>query len=543
MERFARKLVIIAVSLFSMKAMALVDLKNANYAESWIDINLSGPGYDLKVQRTYNSRTLHNGMFGFGWSSEFETSLEISAEGNIVLSEGGAGLETTYMAPSYSEKDVDVVVREIIKRERTGNPAGAPKLFADLEQKLRTDSFLRNEYASKHGIKRVVKDNTKFLAGGTGPDYVVKEGEFYVRNNPAGGTQRFNEKGQLVKLFDRNSNYLNLTYSNDRLLDITDNLGRKLTFSYFPNGKVKSVVGPNGAKSEYRYEGPNDLSFAKNSANQEYRYTYDDLHNLVKVDFPDKTSRSMKYDSKRDWITSFKDVNGCEEKYVYESSKDKPFDHYWSTMERVCEKKTVFSARYEFWFEKNQSGTDKYLARSKSVENGSVAEVTYNEAGRPIVVNKDKFITKFTYNKEGLLDTKLAPNGTLTKLSYDPKFRKVSKLVQGKKTTTFVYDDKGNLSRAINSEGIQVNLKYDQRGRIVAMQDQAKRKINIQYDERFGKPNVIEREGVGKITVAYKASGEIDKVSPAGSSVAIQVASTFSNLLELIQPAGVSLTF
>ena len=45
---------------------ALVDMKNANFADTWVDLIMPGSGYDLKVQRTYNSRTLFDGIFGFG---------------------------------------------------------------------------------------------------------------------------------------------------------------------------------------------------------------------------------------------------------------------------------------------------------------------------------------------------------------------------------------------------------------------------------------------------------------------------------------------
>jgi hypothetical protein len=44
--------------------------------------------------------------------------------------------------------------------------------------------------------------------------------------------------------------------------------------------------------------------------------------------------------------------------------------------------------------------------------------------------------------------------------------------------------------------------------------------------------------------VTYGNSGEIKKVdSPAGRKIAMQVSSAFQNLLEIVRPAGVSLSF
>src|ERR1700685_3388371 len=93
--------------VFSLASLGLVDLKTANYSDAWVDMSLPGTGYDLKVERAYNSRTLYNGLFGFGWCSDFETSLEITPEGNIKLTECGAGVETLYQAKGFSERDID----------------------------------------------------------------------------------------------------------------------------------------------------------------------------------------------------------------------------------------------------------------------------------------------------------------------------------------------------------------------------------------------------------------------------------------------------
>ena len=125
---------------------------------------------------------------------------------------------------------------------------------------------------------------------------------------------------------------------------------------------------------------------------------------------------------------------------------------------------------------------------------------------------------------------------------YEPKFNKVSQVAIGKRVTDFTYDQKGNLTVAKNTIGQVVHLKYDPAGRISFIDDQAKRQVKIEYEERFGKPKYIERVGVGAIQVTYKSNGEIDKLnSKDGQSVALQVASTFNNLLEVVSPAGIDL--
>jgi YD repeat-containing protein len=105
--------------------------------------------------------------------------------------------------------------------------------------------------------------------------------------------------------------------------------------------------------------------------------------------------------------------------------------------------------------------------------------------------------------------------------------------------TKFIYDEKKcNLSEAENSDGQHVKLQYDLHGRIAEIEDQSKKLVKIKYDEHFGKPQTVTRPGLGTITVSYKTDGEIAKVeSKEGPNVAMQVASIFNNLLDIIAPA------
>jgi hypothetical protein len=62
--------------------------------------------------------------------------------------------------------------------------------------------------------------------------------------------------------------------------------------------------------------------------------------------------------------------------------------------------------------------------------------------------------------------------------------------------------------------------------------------VKIKYEGKFGKPSVVTRPGLGTIQVSYKGDGEIEKVeSKQGPTVAVQVASIFNSLLDIIAPA------
>jgi YD repeat-containing protein len=533
--------------LISVSSYAIVDMKNANFSNTWIDLDLPGTGYDLKISRTYNSRSLFNGMFGFGWCSDFETTIEVTAEGNLKLTECGAGQELLFSPRELAKKDIDKTVKSIVAKLKAEKKLDdrSIKILAD---KMATDSDLRSKYAINYKLSIPVKEGTQFLANGREVENIVFGKGYYTRNMPDGSSMRFSSSGRLTHMYDKNGNFLKFEYSKDNTVkEASDNNGRKLSFKYFNNKKVKSITGPSGLSVSYKFTNLDDLTYVKNSWTNVYTYEYDDLHNVTKVVWPDKTFVVIAYDKKRDWVVGFTDRDQCNETYKYEFSDNDPKNHYWSTVKKVCGKEVVNESRHEFWYTQRADG-ETFLQRVASNVNGNVTDISYHEVyGKPVSIQRNSDVYKFEYFSNGLVKVKTGPNTKLV-FDYDSKVKKVSRVItstmnpKGKvvstKKTDFRYDKKGNLTYAQNSDGQKINMTYDNKGRIATITDQAKKLVKIQYEERFGKPALVTRPGLGTIKVTYKSGGEIDKVNSAeGPSVAMQVASTFNNLLDIISPA------
>ncbi|MGZ3803279.1 MAG: DUF6531 domain-containing protein, partial [Pseudobdellovibrionaceae bacterium] len=531
--------------LFSaFQAQALVDMKNANYSNTWIDMDVPGSGYDLKVVRTYNSRSLFNGMFGFGWCSDFETSLEVNAEGNLKVTECGGGLQVTFSPREISKKDIDTTINNIISKMKADKKVGQTEAYyKNLQAQLYEDDDMRSEYAHQYHIDIAIKEGTKFYANGKEVEHIVFNKTYYSRNLADGSIQRFNLQGKLTHIYDKNGNFLKFEYDKDQLRDITDNNSRRLTFKYFPNKKVKSITGPNSLMVEYRFANLDDLSWVKNAWLKVYSYEYDDLHNLVKASWPDKTFVALKYDKKNDWVTSFTDREKCVESYTYDMDQKDPKNHYWSIVKKVCGKETVADNKYEFWHKQRADG-QYYLQRVLSTINGNTTDISYHEVfGKPLSIRRNSEKISYEYYPDGQVKVKASPNMRMV-FEYDGQVKKVSQVTstfyneKGQKTSSknsqFKYDSKGNLSFAQNSDGQKITMTYDNKGRIASITDQAKKVVKIEYEDRFGKPAVVTRPGLGTIKVTYKPSGEINKVeSKEGPSVAMQVAGTFNNLLDV----------
>jgi YD repeat-containing protein len=534
------------VLLLSLNVYGVVDMKNANYANSWVDIEVPGTGYDLKVTRTYNSKSLFDGMFGFGWCSDFETNINVTAEGNLKLTECGAGQEIFYTPREFSKKDIDRTVSQIIEKVKAAKKPDE-KTLKDLATDLVKDNDLRAKFAFAYKVAIPAKEGTTFFANGREVENIRLEKGVYTRNLPDGSSMRFNRDGQLVMMYDKNQNFLKLDYDGGTLREIVDNGGRKLNFKYYTNKKVKTITGPSNLTAEYKFKDLNDLVWTKNAQNQIHTYDYDDVHNLVKITFPDKTFNQIDYDKKNDWVVSYTDRERCKEEYKYEFNPKTPKLNYWSTVKKTCGKQVVNNSKHEFWYEERKDG-QIFLARVMSTVNESITDISYHEVfGKPTSIrrNNERFV--FDYYPNGQVKTK---SGDFVKMTYeyDAKTGKVSEVrtallnekgkVTANKSAEFKYDPKGNLSYAQNSDGLKINMTYDQRGRIATITDQAKKIVKIDYEERFGKPSVVTRQGLGTIRVTYKSNGEIDKVASAeGPTVAMQVANIFNTLLDVINPA------
>ncbi|MEK2643770.1 DUF6531 domain-containing protein [Bdellovibrio sp. BCCA] len=547
-----KKAILAFAFLFSAQAYALVDMKNANYSNTWIDMDVPGSGYDLKIVRTYNSRSLFNGMFGFGWCSDFETAMEVNAEGNIKVKECGGGLEVTFAPREVTRKDVENTIAQIITKMKAEKKVGLTEAYlTSLKTQLLEDDSARSEFAAKYGISVPVKEGTKFYANGREVEHFVFNKTYYTRNLPDGSAQRFSPQGKLTHIYDKNGNFLKFDYDKDVIASIQDNNGRRLNFKYYQNKKVKSITGPNGLMADYKFANLDDLASVKNAWLKTYTYEYDELHNLTKATWPDKTFIAIKYDKKNDWVTAFAGRDKCLESYKYEFSANDPKNHYWSTVKKTCGKEVMADNKYEFWHQQRADG-QYFLQRVMTTVNGNVTDITYHDVfGKPVSIRRNADRVSYEYYPDGLVKVKAAPNVRMA-FEYDPKIKKVSAVTStffnekgakvSVKNTQFKYDAKGNLTYAQNSDGQKINMTYDNRGRIATITDHAKKVVKIEYEERYGKPSIVTRPGLGTIVVSYKPNGDINKVdSKEGPSVAMQVASTFNNLLDIIAPATAEL--
>lgn len=510
----------------AIAAHAGVNVNNGNFYVAYTDFYVPTSGLNLEVTRTYNSRSNYvKGAFGVGWSSELEGYIAVDA-GGITHYEGGGGN----------------VVRFAPKGKGWEN--------------------------GMYGLQTIEKTATGYLLhAASGRDYL------------------FGANGKIARISDRNKNYIEFVYGNAGLLGMMrDNFNNQVKVKWTDAGGSPRIAAleMDDKKCRYDYSKSGDLVKGSGIDGVPYDFAYDDEHNLTKVSYRDGTTKEMAYNKGRDWITKFKDRDGVANQYDYVSDKLDPENKFGTVLVRTREGSPDREVS-RFWYEfRRRSDGTRYNYRAVTWIRGVATETIFTECcGTPQVMSQwtanepkgndgsqswtvagaDKKTTVFDYYADGLLKRKTTPDGVVTDLAYEAKHRKVASVARGGRKIEYNYDDRGNLAWAFdNSDNRRMDLTYDLKGRITVIQERAKsarggesRLVYFRYNAD-GKPvEIKEKTGAfeGSIRIAYNTSGEVTGIlnakgrqvgSEGDMESARRVASTFQNLLEMVQPAGVTLT-
>ncbi|MCY4512836.1 MAG: hypothetical protein OXB86_04030 [Bdellovibrionales bacterium] len=543
---------LVVLFLFNpMVCLAVVDTQSAGYSKTFIAFKSEGAGFPLKVEYTNNSRSLYNGLFGYGWCSNFETRLTALPDNSVKSVECGGGLEIFYY-PKNKSGNVDLQVNLILKGMRKSAQLSGSQMKT-LKKDLRQSQTLRADFMEALNIKGKIKSGVKYYANGRASEYVILREGWLTRHLPNGISEVFNRNGRLVRAFDKSGNRIDITWGSKEVL-VKDNRGRRLQFVLGKSGKVKDIKFNGKVAASFKHDGKEDLRFVRNAFGEEFFHNYDNLHNLTENIYPDKTTEKLTYNKKKDWVTTFKNRKGCLETYGYGKNPKNP-NHYHSTVKKVCGRRVVNNSRYEFWNKPLPEGKGKYLYRARARVNGRLTDVIYHQKfGTPVSLLKNGVRTARKYYESGtfigLLKEKRTPYRTVRYQNYSEKCRK-PQIVQivlrdssGKKVlrtenTSFQFRPNCQLYMARKSKEEWIKVRHDEKGRIDTMEDQSRKVVKLKWHPRYNKPEVITRQGVGSIRLIFNAQGGVvDVKGRSGPTVMSQVASVFNSFLETLSPVA-----
>lgn len=508
-------------------ALAGVNTKNGNFHITYHDVILKKEAHELGITRTYNSKATELGWFGYGWGSKFETHLVVLPDGSAVIKENGSGRTNFYRTDNEIaiKSGVQKIVEAATKRENL-TPAAA----AELSAKLLGDEELRLNKVVKYGIHSELSKGAA-LGDDCGKASFTRVADSYRRID----CNRFGESESAVDTFDLQGRLtrheledgyaVTLSYPDAGTAVVSDTLGQNITLTWTPEGRVARVKTDKD-DVKYLYDARQDLVEIANLSTgndygNNYRYAYDNNHNLTRITYIDDSSMFISYSPKGNgMVNSVTERSGDQQTFVYRTDPNNP-NHYWTKHTVISSTGETASKEYEYENEVSTTGATQ-LTKIAQTGYGSSTETKFDNQGRVI--------------------RKVNDYGVVFEYTYHPQSDKLIQVMRDDLKTEFDWNGQGKLIRARNSNGQAIDLYYDSAQNIERMvevnsADKTRRELTMEYNAA-GQPTKIALLGKGKITVKYDDKGEIISVkSKQGSAMASQVSAAFESLLSVVRVA------
>ena len=208
-----------------------VDTAAGSFAESFVDLSISGRGPQAVWARSYSSvMAADDGPLGFGWHTGYGAHLVIdAATGDVVVSQEN-GSEVTFTNTS------------------TGFTA-PPRVQATLAKN--TDG--------SYTFVRQSSETLTFTDTGTLTSIADRNGETTTLAYVAGNLATVTEPGGRA---------LTVTYTGSHITEVTNPLGRAVAYAFDGSGNLATVTGPDGAVTTFGYDADHHMTSVSDPAQQ-----------------------------------------------------------------------------------------------------------------------------------------------------------------------------------------------------------------------------------------------------------------------------------
>ncbi|MDP2923714.1 MAG: RHS repeat-associated core domain-containing protein [Candidatus Omnitrophota bacterium] len=391
------------------------------------DISIPGKGINFDFSRAYNSRDDYFGPLGYGWTHSYNIFLFVDSANKLIRIRDDQGRETIF-------------------RDDSGG------IFTPQ----------RGEYST---LTKTTSGYTWRLKAGT---------NFY-----------FDTTGKLLKVVDRNSNTITLTYNTlKQLQTIIDTVGRKVILAYDSQNRIISATNPLGKIYKYAYDANNNLISVTNPKGGVLSYAYDASHNLTKKTLPTANIVTFSYDAS-DRCTS--------------SSRENNYEKVTLAFEPQSSRTSVKNSKnYQTTYYYNSDYqlidvVDSHNNHTKSTWDNNLNLISRTDAlGHTVIME---------YDTKGNLIKLTDPLGAITTSTYELTFCNPTSTTDALgKLATYTYDTKGNLTKAINTLNAATSYKYLSAGLISTITNASGKKISFTYNKYA---NIASIKDLAGITIKF----------------------------------------
>ncbi|UFW64310.1 RHS repeat protein [Rhizobium laguerreae] len=509
-------------SILAGPAHAIVDMKGANYSDTWTDLEISMKSDRWAVERTYNSRSLFNGIFGFGWCSSWETTLKVNGTGQIKVTECGGGSETVYNAPNFDiqgemTSQIDLISTEV----RRLRPDLTEKYIENLRAELRVNDFMREEFLRRMGASYYPLFSTTYVSSDMRSS-VIFNGRQFTRVQGYGRTEVFDDQGRLKRQKTSGGRWITLSYRDNKPVRVSHEDGPYLDLVYREDtAKIAKIKSSEGSEVNYVINF-DDLREFTDPSGERVGYDYDSTHNLTRINFSDGSYKALTYNLEKDWVLSYRNRKGCVESYTYSLSADDPKNHFWSDVIKHCEGKTTNQSRYEFFHTFGDNGLI-YLKAEKFIVNGAVTQFHFDQLGRPIEVERGDRVTFLSYDPLGRL-VLVERADQVEERAYDSSCEGATFLERVRRDPVEVnsrvwiakikYSSLCQILRLDRSDGVHLSFSYIGTGKVKIIDENG---FAATFDYSYGdpsRPSRIEINDFPPWEIRWTDQGEMELTEP-----------------------------
>jgi RHS repeat-associated protein len=424
-----------------------VNMSNYNFLVHDTDFAYSGRGPSVGLTRMYNADDPREGVFGRSWTFNYDVFLSVSPNGTVDVKREGGKVD------SFSPRG-----------DGTFDP---PRWIHDQLIK------------STDGTYKLILKGSKL-------------------------TESFNVQGKLAQITDRNNNSVTLQYdANNRLISVTDAVGRVTQFTYNAAGKVSQVTDPINRKATFSYDANNNLISTVDMAGNVSNFTYNGTSYMTSLTTPNGTTQVH-----MGTTPHFTEFPGLLKDIVDPLGNVTRFD----TGDYIA---WVFDARGNQIFYFNDS-----LAQTTQIEDalGNKSFSSFSSATGDLISITDPngTSTNMTYDSRGNVTSLTNASGNSTSLTYDADDNLTQVTDSTNHVYTYQYDAKGNLTRVTDPRSGVTTFAHDSFGQLTALTDSRGNSSSYTYDTA-GNPKTITNPVAGVVTYTYDGVGRVvSKTDPKG---------------------------
>jgi RHS repeat-associated protein len=426
-----------------------VNVINGNMYLQQTDYQLPGIGSRINISRTYNSIIQSSGLFGLGWSTQYDE--KITLINNLSL--------------------------------RFGMPDGRAVYFARL------------------GTTAPFKPSTPDFYG----QIVLNVDNTYTATFTDGSVHQFNASGKLLWLKDRNNNQTTLTYNGaGQLTAVTDLFGRILTVVPNSNGTIQQLSDAIGVIAGYEYySGTTRLKTVTYNDGSKFKFEYTTVGSIYYLatvkDALDNVLETHQYDSSGRATTSEKD--GGVEKYTLDYS-NVGYTKVTDALGRITKYYYDLNSGRNFVKQiegncscgSSQTTTYQYDNKLNIIKKTDAllneTSYTYDSNGNRLSMTDILGTETYTYNNFAQLLTRTDRIGGVTTNTYDSNGNLLTTKDALNNTATFTYTTLGQLETIKNARNNTTTFAYDTQGRLTQVKDPYNKTTNYAYDARARRTSV-----------------------------------------------------